>query len=122
LLAPLREKYRKAKGSLIRGINPATIILSIIGAFLMLFIASFTFAGFSLMIVIIFGVYFTFAIPYAATGRALGESLFLGWRFFSTHLGRTVGCYVASMGVAIMAPIALLIFINPLLANISSPP
>jgi hypothetical protein len=104
----------------ILGINPASIILSIVAAFLMVFISSFSLAGFALLLTIGFGVYFTFSIPFAARGDPLGESIFQGFGFISKNMGKIVASYIGSMGIAIMAPIGLLLFTTPLLINLES--
>jgi len=114
-----KEPNTKEAG-MIAGINIATIILSLVAALLMIFVASFTLGGFKLMLMLSFGIYFTFSIPYAAAGRPLGESLFQGFSFASSKLGKIVPAYIGSMGAAIMVPIALLMFTGPLLVNLES--
>lgn len=103
----------------LRGINPASIVLSLLAAFLMLFIASFSLGGFKLLLVITFGIYFTFSIPFAASGQPVGESIFQGFKFMS-HTSKIVTCFLGSMGAAVMVPIALLIFTAPLIINMES--
>lgn len=107
------------KGGLL-GINPGTIILSAVAAFLMIFITSFSLGGFKLLLMISFGLYFTFSIPYAAAGDPLGESIFKGFKFLSRNPGRIVASYIGCMGAAIMIPIGLLIFTTPLILNLES--
>ena len=109
------------EGSMILGINGPSIILSLLASFLILFIASFALAGFKLLLVLSFGAYFTFSIPYAAAGQPLGESIFSGFGFLSKNMPKMVSSYIGSMGIAIMAPVALLIFTTPILLNLDSP-
>jgi len=99
------------------GINLASIVLCIAAAVAILFISSFSLAGFKLLLIISFGIYFTFSIPYTAAGQPLGESLFQGFKFISAQLGKIVTSYIGGMGAAMMVPIALLIFTTPLLIN-----
>lgn len=101
------------------GINAASIILAASAAFFMLFVSSFSLGGFKLFLIISFGTYFTFSIPYAASGQPLGESIFRGFRFMS-KLGRIVESYIGCMGAAIMVPIALMIFTAPIIMNMES--
>ncbi len=108
------------KGSSLKGINPATIVLSLIAAFLMIFITSFSLGGFKLLLMINFGLFFTFSIPFAAAGEPLGESIFKAFRFMSKNLGRVIASYIGCMGAAIMIPIGLLIFTTPLILNLDS--
>jgi hypothetical protein len=110
----------KNNDSGVLGINQATVILSLIAGFLVLFISSFSLAGFKLLLVIAFGTYFTFSIPFAAAGKPLGESIFQGFTFLSKNPGKVIASYLGSMGIAIMAPVALLIFTTPLLVNVGS--
>jgi hypothetical protein len=110
----------EGSGSAIGGINIATIILSMLASFLMIFISSFSLGGFKLVLILNFGIFFTFSMPYAASGEPLGESIFKGFKFLSKNLGKVVATYIGSMGAAIMAPIALLIFTTPLLVNLES--
>jgi hypothetical protein len=119
-----RSVYNMVKNdtaSMITAINPATMILAAVASFLMIFISSFSLAGFELILTIAFGIYFTFSIPYAAIGEPLGESIFKGFGFISNNMGRIVASYIGSMGIAIMAPIGLLVFTTPLLVNLNSP-
>jgi hypothetical protein len=102
----------------LRGITPASVALSVAAAFLMLFISSFSLGGFKLMLVITFGIYFTFSIPYAAAGDPLGESIIKGFKFMSQRMSRIIVCFVGCMGAAIMVPIALMIFTTPLIMNV----
>ncbi|MBN2518464.1 MAG: hypothetical protein JXB14_06450 [Candidatus Altiarchaeota archaeon] len=102
------------------GINGATVVLSFAAAFLILFISFFSLAGFKLLLVINFGLFFTFSIPFAAIGEPLGESIYDGFRFISKNLGKVIEVYIICMGVAIMAPIGLLLFTTPLILNMSS--
>jgi len=102
------------------GINIASLILAAVAAFFMLFISSFSLGGFKLLLIIGFGSYFTFSIPYAASGQPLGESIFQGFKFMSSNLGKIVESYIGCMGAAIMVPIALLIFTAPIIINMES--
>jgi hypothetical protein len=102
------------------GINVATVFLSLMAAFLMIFISSFYWGGLKLLVMINFGIFFTFIIPYAAAGEPLGESVYRGFKFISQNLGRVVATYIGCMGVAIMVPIALLLFTTPLIINLES--
>ncbi len=111
----INEEERTIMG--LEGINGASIVLCLAAAFLMLFISSFSLGGFKLFLVISFGTYFTFSIPYAAAGQPLGESIFLGFKFMS-QMGKIVAGYIGCMGAAIMIPIALLIFTGPLIINV----
>ncbi len=108
---------RKGGGA---GVNPASVVLSGLAAFLMIFISSFSLGGFKLLLMINFGIFFTFSIPYAAAGEPLGESVFKAFRFLSKNLGRVVAAYIGCMGAAIMVPIGLLLFTTPLILNLDS--
>ena len=107
--------------SMLTAINPGTIILAAVASFLMIFISSFSLAGFELVLTIAFGIYFTFSIPFAAIGEPLGESIFKGFEFISHNMSRIIASYIGSIGIAIMAPIGLLVFTTPLLVNLNSP-
>lgn len=106
------------KASALKGINGATIVLAIVTSLLMMFVSSFYLGGFKLIIIINFGMLFTFMIPYAASGRPLGESLFSGFKFATGNLGKVVSAFIGSMGAVIMIPVGLLIFTTPILANL----
>jgi len=116
----MSKEFNTKEAGMIAGINAATVILSLLAAFLMIFVSSFTLGGFKLMLMVTFGIYFTFSIPYAATGSPLGESLFQGFKFASSGLSKIIPAYIGSMGAAIMIPIALLIFTGPLLVNLQA--
>jgi hypothetical protein len=104
----------------LEGINPAAIILSLLAVFLMVFISSFSLGGFKLLLMVSFGIYFTFSIPYAAAGEPLGESIFKAFGMLQ-KIGKVIAAYVSSMGIAIMMPIGLLLFTTPLILNLESP-
>jgi len=118
--AVFESKIRSESFLGIAGINSATLILAFLATFLIVFISSFSLGGFKLLLVINFGLFFTFSIPYAAAGQPLGESVYDGFRFLSKNLGKVVAVYVVCMGVAIMAPIGLLLFTTPLILNMNS--
>lgn len=99
-------------------INGASIVLSVLGAFLMLFFASFYLGGLKLLVVVGFGIYFTFSIPFAAIGQPLGESMYKGFKFVSSGMSRIVASYLACMGASVMIPIGLLLFTTPLIVNL----
>jgi hypothetical protein len=100
------------------GINGPTIVISIAATLLMLFFSSFYLGGLRLLVIISFGIYITFTMPYASTGMPLGESIYRGFKFVSANMGRVVVAYIGSMGAAIMVPIGLLIFTTPLIVNL----
>jgi len=102
----------------LEGINVATISLAAIAAFFMVFISSFSLGGFKLMLVISFGTYFTFSIPFAAAGEPVGESIFRGFKFLSSGMSKIMISYLGSMGAAVMVPVALQVFTAPLGANL----
>ena len=118
--AVFESKIRSYSFLGIAGITSATVILSFLATFLIIFISSFSLGGFKLLLVINFGLFFTFSIPYAASGQPLGESIYDGFRFLTRNLGKVVAVYVVCMGVAIMAPIGLLLFTTPLILNLNS--
>ncbi len=101
-----------------KGITPASLALSAIAAFLMLFFASFYLGGLKLLVVISFGIYFTFAMPFAALGMPLGESMFRGFKFVGSGMSSMIICYIGCMGAAVMVPVALWIFLSPLVVNL----
>lgn len=103
------------------GINPSTIILSAVASFLVIFIASFAFVGFKLFLMVNFGIIFTFAMPHAAIGKPVFESFFQGFKTLQNSLGNIVQAYIACMGAAIMTPIAILLFLFPLIINLNNP-
>jgi len=102
----------------VKGVNKATIIIGLIATFLMLFISSFYLAGLKLLVIINFGILFTFIVPYASTGMPLGESIYRGFKFATGNTGRVIVAYIGSMGAAIMVPIGLLLFTTPLIVNL----
>jgi hypothetical protein len=102
----------------LRGITPAAIALSLVAVFLMLFVSSFSLGGFRLLLVMTFGIYFTFSIPHAAAGKPFGESILQGFMFMSQSMGKVVVCFIGCMGAALMIPIALVIFTAPLIMNV----
>lgn len=98
-----------------KGLNPATLALAFLATFTVVFISSFSLEGFQLILILNFGIFFTFAIPLAAVGEAFGESLYKGFKVLQNNLGDVVKMYILCMGVAIAAPVALLIiFMFPL--------
>jgi hypothetical protein len=101
-----------------KGINASSIALSAIAAFFLLFICSFSLGGFKLMLVVSFGAYFTFAIPFAATGQPVGESIFQGFKFLSQNMPKMIACYICCVGAAIMIPVGMLVFLGPLIMNL----
>jgi|GEM_PF-1749853 len=116
------EMEREKKTYLgLAGVNAASITLSFVGALFILFVSSFALAGLELALTVNFGLFFTFMIPYAAMGKPLGESMYRGFRFASGNLGKVVSAYIACMGIAIMAPVGLLLFTTPIIVNLNSP-
>lgn len=100
------------------GINKASVALAFLSAFFTIFFSSFYVGGLKLLIVINFGLFFCFFMPYAASGRPLGSSIYKGTMFYWGTMGKVVAAYVGGMGVAILAPIVLLSLIAPLIVNL----
>jgi hypothetical protein len=102
----------------VKGINRGTVVLSAAAAFFLLFVCSFTLGGFKLMVVVGLGAYFTFAMPFAAIGQPLGESVFQGFKFLSQNLPKVIACYICCVGAAIMVPVGMVVFLGPLVMNL----
>ncbi len=98
-----------------KGINSSTLLLSILAALTVVVISSFSMQGFQLVLLLNFGVIFALAIPHAAAGDSTGESFYQASEFMRFNLRGLVTLYLLCMGVAITAPIGLLlIFMFPL--------
>lgn len=109
------KKGRESWG--LRGINLSTIGLALLASFIVLFISSFSLYGFQLVLLLNFAVFFALSIPHAAAGEPMGESMYKAFDFIRFNLSGVVSIYLLSMGVAIAAPIGLLlIFMFPLSA------
>lgn len=113
------KKRKESYG--VQGINPPTIILSLIAAFLIMFISSFSLQGFQLVLLLNLCVFFALWIPHAAAGASLGESIYRGFNFFRFNLRGLITLYLLCMGVAIAVPVGLLlVFMFPIsVLNIS---
>jgi len=97
------------------GINFATLSLAVIAALVIMVISVFSLNGFQLVLLLNFGIIFLVAVPLAANGVPLGESFYQSFNFMRYNLRKLVHIYLLSMGVAIAAPIGLLIvFMFPL--------
>lgn len=102
----------------LRGINHNSIALCLLVTLLVLIVSSFSLVGFRLMMLITFGMYFTLSIPHAALGDPVGESFYKAFKFLANGMGRLIEMYLNCMGIAILAPVGLLIFFIPLLLNL----
>jgi hypothetical protein len=101
----------------LHGINPGTIFLSFLATIFIVFFASFSLKGFELILLLNFGIFFAFMLPLAASGAALGECIYQSFNILRFNLSKIVAVYLLCMGVAIAAPIALLmVFMFPLSA------
>lgn len=101
----------------LRGVNLSSIFLSLAASLIIMFISSFSFQGFQLILLLNFAIFFTFSMPHAATGVPVGESLYRAFDFIRFNLGGAVTLYLLSMGAAIAVPVGLmLLFVVPLSA------
>ncbi|MBI1973807.1 hypothetical protein HYS54_03255, partial [Candidatus Micrarchaeota archaeon] len=108
-------KTGKPCGIGLEGINPQTLAISAIAAFVVMFISAFSLEGFELVFLLNFGVLFAIAIPAAAAGARFGESFFQSIQFFRFNLSGFVTLFLLSFGVAVAAQVGLLvIFLFPL--------
>jgi hypothetical protein len=118
MISRLVFELKQAKAdawSCFRGLNVATVALSLLGTFVVMFLTSFALQGFQLVLLLNFGIFFALAIPLAAAGDGIGGSLFGALDFFRFNLSGMVQMYLLCMGAAIAAPIGLLIvFMFPL--------
>lgn len=99
----------------LKGLNPASLLLCFIATALLSLFAAFSLQGFEVVLMLNFCVPLSFAIPLAASGLGVGESLYQAFNFIRASIRRIAGVYILCMGVAISAPIALLlVFMFPL--------